>query len=249
MLKALTILAAVLFAMAQPARTAAADTGRIDLSWNDCRFSASSTTFERFACNTNMGVHTLVGSFLAPADIMAMSANEFVIDIVTAGATLADWWAFGTGRCRPQTSLQGNFDFTGGPDCYDYWQDGAVGSLTEDAPVGNGVRIRGVVSLPAGDPRITSIPQSTLVYSFKAVINNEKTMGLGSCGGCAADACILLRYIRIVQAPPFQTYTIIPPLHSNYVIWQGWDDIANGFCPEVTPAKKQTWGSIKALYR
>src|SRR5947207_13699112 len=93
---------------------------RIDLGWNDCPSGASYAFTEGFACDTNAGVHTLVGSFVAPAGITAMSANEVVIDMVTASAALADWWTFGTSQCRPQTSLQGNFDFTAGPSyCYD----------------------------------------------------------------------------------------------------------------------------------
>ena len=61
---------------------------RINLGWNDCPSGASYALTERFACDTNAGVHTLVGSFVAPAGITAMSANEVVIDMVTASAAL-----------------------------------------------------------------------------------------------------------------------------------------------------------------
>jgi hypothetical protein len=38
------------------------------------------------------------------------------------------------------------------------------------------------------------------------------------------------------------------PASAQHVIWQAWSDPSGG-CPQVTPAKPQTWGSIKALYR
>jgi hypothetical protein len=154
----------------------------------------------------------------------------------------------GPAGCRT-TSLSGIFDFTSGPfTCYDYWQGGAVGAITLDVrnQVGNRARILGVFALPAGDPRITAVPEGLQVYSFQARINNAKTAGMGSCAGCVAEACIVLRSIRLNQHPPLPMPTLTDPAVSQYVIWQSW---SGGDCPQVTPAKKQTWGSIKALYR
>ena len=228
----------------------------IDLGWNDCPGGATYSLTQTFACDTNAGIHTMVGSFVAPAGIEAMSANEIVIEVQTGGPQLAAWWTYGAGQCRAATSLQGNFDFTGGPfTCYDYWQGGAIGALiwqSEGFPYGlNHCRIKGVFALPAGDARITAIPEGTHVYSFKANINNAKSIGLGACGGCGDEACIVLNLIAINQpAPQPPRIPLQNPEFAAFVTWQGWSTPdPNNQCPAVTPARSRTWGSIKALYR
>jgi hypothetical protein len=191
----------------------------------------------------------LFGSFVAPSCVNAMSANEIVMDIQSAGLSLPAWWGMRTGACRASSSLGGNFDFTGGPfTCFDYWQGGAIGALSEAAPVGNRARILGVFALPAGDPRITGILEGTEVYSFKAVINNARSTGLGACAGCATGVCIVLNSIKVnqpVTAPAGGKY-IANPATRAYATWQGG---IGANCYAATPAKNVTWGTIKAIYR
>ena len=225
----------------------------INLGWNDCPGGGTYKLIETFACNTNVGVHTMVGSFVAPAGVQMVSANEVVIDIKTGpDFALPDWWKMGTGRCRP-TSLSSNFDFTGGPfSCHDYWQGGAIGAAQEDPPNGfdNRARIKMIMALPAGDPRITSIAEGLHVYSFKLNINNARTVGMGSCAGCSAEACIALQIIKLNQPVPLPRIDLTNPSTAQHVIWQAWTTVdPNNLCPSVTPVKSQTWGSIKALYR
>ena len=225
--------------------------GGLNLGWVNCPTGVGYTLTRTSLCSSNSGINTMVGSFVAPGGIDQMSANEVVIDLQTSGALLADWWRMGTGRCRP-TALGYSFDFTGGPiDCYDYWQGGAIGALQEDPPgTNNRARIKGVFALPAGDSRITSVPVDLEVYSFKLNINNSKTAGLGACAGCNAEACIVLNEIKANQPPPLTTVSIANPAASAHVIWQAWTDPnPSNACPLVTPTRKQTWGSIKSLYR
>jgi hypothetical protein len=170
--------------LALTAGFAYAGPGGLNLGWDDCGGLPASLN-KVSACASNSGINTLVGSFVAPSCVNAMSANEIVMDVQTPGATLTPWWGMRSGSCRASASLAGNFDFTTGPfTCYDYWQGGAIGAIQEDAPVGNRVRIKGVFALPAGDARITAIAEGTEVYSYKANINNAKTVGLGACAGC-----------------------------------------------------------------
>jgi hypothetical protein len=225
-----------------------------NLGWNDCPSGATYALRETFACDTDVGIHTMVASFVAPAGINAMSASEVTIDMQTGGASLASWWTFGSGQCRTSASLLGSFDFVSGPStCYDYWQGGAIGALGWSAQPNttNRCRIRGVFALPAGDPRITSIPEGLEVYSFKAIIHNDKSAGPGACAGCSDEACIVLNVLTLDQPAPNPPQTrLTSPAVVGHVLWQGWStpDPSNQ-CPEVTPAKQQTWGSIKALYR
>jgi hypothetical protein len=227
----------------------------IDLGWDDCPGGAAYSVIKTFACNTNVGVNTMVGSFVAPEGVVAMSSNEIVMDVQTGGLALPAWWKMATGQCRPATSVAGTFDFTGGPfTCYDYWQAGAIGALNWSVlpTTTNRCRIKGVFALPAGDERITSILEGTHVYSFKGRIINAQSTGLGACAGCSDEACIVLNSIRINQ-PASSGHTQIHlsnPATVQHVIWQAWSTGNPVYqCPTVTPTKTRSWGSIKALYR
>jgi hypothetical protein len=222
--------------------------GGLNLGWGDCGGLPASLN-ETFACDTNVGIHTLVGSFVAPSFVTAMSANEVVMEVQSPGTSLVPWWGMRTGACRASASLNANFNFAAGPfTCYDYWQAGAIGSIAEDAPIGNRVRIKGVFALPAGDSRITGIPEGTEVYSFKANINSARTTGLGACAGCLTGVCIVLNSIKLNQpfANPNGGKYIGSPATRAYVTWQGG---ASANCYAATPAKNTTWGMLKAKYR
>jgi hypothetical protein len=236
--------------LALTAGMAFAGAGGLNLGWNDCGGDPS-TLNQVFACNTNAAspLHTLVGSFMAPSCVNAMSANEVVMDIQSTGAVLPQWWNVRTGGCRVPTSMLGNFDFTAGPfTCLDYWQGGATGGLSEEAPVANRARIKAVFALPAGSPGITGIPEGTEVYSYKCNINNAKTVGLGACAGCQTGVCIVLNSIKINQpvSEPCGGKFVSAPAVRNFATWQGG---IGGDCYQATPAKNTTWGSVKALYR
>jgi len=228
----------------------------ISLGWNDCPGGATYSLTKTFACDTNLGTHTLVGSFTAPAGVEAMSANETAIILQTNGNALPDWWKFGAGTCR-SASLSGSaaFSSAGLTQCLDYWQDhGVAPTPAYDVNFGaaNRARIRELVALPAGDPQIGPLTEGTEVYSFKININSAATVGPGACAGCGDEACIVLQFINVLQPPgtPGGSFHLTNPAPAFYAIWQAWTnpDPANA-CPAVTPARQQTWGSIKAVYR
>jgi hypothetical protein len=220
--------------------------GGLNLGWDDCGGLPASGN-KTFACDTNVGFNTLIGSFVAPSFVTQMTANEVVMDLESAGVTLPAWWnmrfQFG---CRP-SSLSANFDFTAGPfSCYDYWQGAAVSGINMDSPVGNRARIKAICALPAGDPHIGGILEGTEVYSFKARISNTKTVGLGACAGCATGVCIVLESIKLNQpAVQYGAKFIGSPATRAFATWQGG---ISGNCYAATPAKNVTWGSIKAQY-
>jgi hypothetical protein len=246
------VFAAVLAIAFMPAHAAGAG---INLSWDDC--GTHGVQMRAFACNTNAGTNTIVGSFVANEYLLAVSGGEMTMDLNTSSPALPNWWMQRTGSCRAG-SLNGNFDFTGGDSgCWDYWQGGAVGAIVQDPPQGNRVRLKGVFALPTGDSRIVPIADGTEVYSFKAVISNAKTTGLGACGGCDEGACFMLNYIQVNQAPLYSNYYFSAPADRNFVTWQcpgglvivdpGIGTFCELNCP--TPAQSRTWGQIKQLYR
>ena len=226
----------------------------INLAWDDC--GAHGAELRKFACDTNEGSHTLVVSFVAPQGVSLMSSNEIVIDLESVGSSVPDWWrlrASAPAGCRAG-SLTYNVDFTGAFNCYDYWQGAAAAAIVEDAPIGNRARIKGLVALPAGDPRIGPVPEGIEVYSFKAVIKNTKTAGEGACSGCGLAVCIVLNSVKITQPLPLGSIFLGNPDVRQYVSWQceatpsvhgGCFDFSG--CP--TPALSRTWGQIKQFYR
>ena len=219
----------------------------INLGWDDCPGGATYSSTRTFACDSDAGTNVLVGSYVAPAGIEKLSANEFALDVQAAGS-VPDWWGLRNGLCR-QTSLTSDYNFGEGPStCYDYWQGDAIGAVQADPPADNHVRIRGVVAIPSINPAIRSVAEGTHVYSFKVIINNAKSVGPGACGGCATEVCIVLSSIRLNQPPPLSMPILTEAVTSAHVIWQG----ATASCGDLgraTPAKRQSWGAIKSLYR
>jgi hypothetical protein len=234
----------------------ASGTGTINLGWNDCP-SGGGVVTRTFACNTNAGVpNILFGTFVAGDGLTLVSGFAATIDLQTSGPDLAPWWQLRASLpagCR-STSMGASFDFTGGPfNCTDYWGGGAAGGGSAEYPTtaANRARLKAQAALPLGDGRITAIPKGTEVYTFKLTINNQKTVG-GACPGCSDEACIVLNSILVTQTPgtPGGNYTYSTPGTSSHCIWQAWTTSdPNHFCPQVTPAKSRTWGSIKAIYR
>jgi len=248
MKKKLLMFAALLAVSAAPVWAAG-----INLGWLDCPSGPTYTLSRTFACASNAGTNTLFASYVAPAGIDNQTANTVIIDIQSDQAALPPWWTLGSGQCRPG-SLLGNFDFTTGPGtCQDYWQGGATGGVNWGVlpNTTNRCRIKGVFALPAGSPFIAPLVEGVEYYSCKILVNNLKSTGLGACAGCSNQACIVLNEIILNQAAPSPPITsLINPAASNYCIWQAWTTSdPNNQCPAVTPARKATWGSIKALYR
>ena len=233
--------------LAIAASAAAATAGGINLGWGDCG-GQPATENRTFACDTNAGTNTLVGSFVAPCCVTELQSTEVWMDLQSTGATLPAWWQMRTGQCRAQSLLVG-YDFRSGPfTCMDYWQNRAAGGVTEDPFTGNRARIRLQLALPYQDPGAGPVPEGQEIYSFKCDISNRKTVGAAGCGGCGAGVCIVLNTVKLNQRAgnPYGTYFITAPANRNWVTWQGG---TGADCYLATPARNVTWGSIKTLYK
>jgi hypothetical protein len=244
----IAILAAILMIAASPSPVRGQ---AINLSWNDC--GASGVELRTFACDTNVGVHTLVGSFVPGPSVDSMTAAQAVVDVQTLGPSIPDWWGMRTGYCRP-ASLNASFDFTGGPfNCHDYWQGGAVGGVAADAPAGNRVRIRVAMALPQGDSRVVDLDDDTEVYAFKVNINSAKSTGDGACAGCDVGACIAITNIQVGTITDGQplTFFLFAPATRIHVTWQcpGFVSTVGCMLDCTTPTRNRTWGQVKQLYR
>jgi len=60
-------------------------------------------------------------------------------------------------------------------------------------------------------------------FTFNVTINNQKTVGTGSCSGCTTPACVALNSIQVMQLGGGNV-TLTTPAYGNdshYVAWQG----------------------------
>lgn len=237
------------------ARTASA--GNVNLRWNAC-WGDGGVMNKAFACDTNAGSNTLVGSFVLPQDgPPGVSGIEIAVDLATAGATLPAWWQFkNTGACR-QTSLSVNFVISPlAVQCLDWANGQAFGSVVSyTTPYGpNSARIlaASAVALPTFEGLFGSVE----FFAFNLLFNNQKTVGTGSCSGCSLGACIDLKQIIITNQDSRNDVQLSPGGESPgafdaLATWQGGSGVisSNGGCPAATPTRNSTWGQVKALYR
>jgi len=200
-----------------------------------------------FACDTNLGINTLVASFVAPGSLTALRAAQALLSIQSNGATLPAWWGMRTGFCRSSSSLLMNANFTSGPfTCFDYWQGFAIGAPNLRTPVGNRTLIDVIAALPVEATNIAPIPEGTEVYAFKLTIDNRRTTGLGSCAGCGTGVCIAVNSMKFIQVAPLGDIVLTSPATRAHATWQGGTEID---CYLATPVRDMTWGRIKTLYR
>ena len=217
----------------------------LNLRWSACAADAGVQN-HTFACDTNIGSNTMVGSFVLDHDMLCVGASESVVDLSAAGASLPDWWRYSSaGTCR-QAAL--SIAARNGTDCPDMFE--AQGSMNIAAyQVGlhgeNSARILSVNGL-----------QITVCLSLVAsqeygiahwTIQNSKTVGSGSCTGCVTPTCIVFNSANIYGCcSSVTTLTTEASAGSNYITWQGGGGTS---CPTATHTKQSSWGSVKSLYR
>ena len=209
-------------ALALAATTAHA--GGVNLRWTRC-YGDGGVLNRTFACNSNVGTNLMAGSFVLDAPLSQVSANEMVIDVNSAAATLPAWWQFrNTGSCRQSSLL---FNTQANPNdvvCADWAQgmsSGGVGSYTVGTLGPNTAQIRAILAVPVASAMDLAAGQE--YFSFNLVINNQKTVGTGSCSGCEAPACVALSSMKVYFDSGNGTVTLNTPANgmtSNYVFWQ-----------------------------
>ena len=232
---------------------ALAQQGGINLSWNDC--GAYGQSLETFACNTNVGTHRLVASFVSPLPLTQLEGVDVIVDMAFLQPTVPSWWMAQSGGCRTP-AITSNADFSAGPSsCGDPW-GGAVlsaANVQPGVPFPNRVRLRALAAVyPANTP--VTVDDVTEYYAVEFVIGNQKTVGPAACAGCNEPACVLLTSIKLVQSVGVGDYTLTNPLTNQLVGWQCQAAIGHGGCyfdpySCTTPTRNPTWGAIKGMYR
>lgn len=227
----------------------------VALRWSQC-YGDGGAINRNFACDTNAGTNILVGSFQLAAEALAHRGNEIVLDIAAADPQWPAWWAMkNPGTCRPASLT---IDFLGNAmiNCPDWANGQAAGAISSYLIGYNGpntARILAASAVPAGMLDV-KVPEQEY-FSFRLKVDNAKTAGAGACAGCDVPVCIVLQSIKYLTPLPQYDQVMTGPFNgtdSHYVTWQGGGSptTPNGTgCPAATPARRETWGAVKALYR
>jgi len=241
-MKKIALLTGVLLALSASMALAQ---GGINLAWNDCQGPVNAT----FACNTNTGTNTMVGSFDPPHVLTQFLGISAQVDITTDQANLPDWWKHGSGQCRGTTALATNFDGSTAPTCTDVYFGQAAGGFAYDVGFGSPARARFRIQCAVPIDNRTEVDPGTEYFAFKGIIQHTKSTGTGSCAGCTEPACIVLNEIQLFQPPEAaDDPQITNPRDRNYITWQPPPTGPAG-CPLTTATRNSTWGQVKSLYR
>lgn len=227
--------------------------GSVNYSWTQCIVDGG-VAGRVFACGSNSGTNVSIGTFTTDAQVPDFIGVEVVIDIQSNGA-LPEWWKFNqSGSCR-QNSLAASFDWSvlaGG--CADAYagalpQGGIAGYFYVGSPlqsVDNPTdpsRARLKIGAAVADANI--VDAGIEYYAFRLAMNNLKTVGTGSCPGCATDVCLVLNSVKAAGlSGPFELCVSTDPASNPAITWQN----GVGLCA-ATPAQNRTWGQVKSLYR
>ena len=233
----------------------------LSLAWFHCYSEGTGTHNAVFACNTNAGVHSLVGSFELANDMANVIGTEIVLNLAADAPALPDWWQFkNTGTCR-LAALSAAFANPGSLACPDWSAGLMIGGLgayctasvgCPTSPSANAAIIKLINAVAPNDA--TPLLGGQTYYDFTINISNIKTVGDGSCNGCTVPVCIVLNSINVVAKDNVEHRFLsgaASPV-SNFVTWQGGGNPVGGGtigCPAATATRTSSWGSVKSLYR
>jgi len=250
-MKKVTLLCAFLLAMSASVAAAAG----VGLRWTAC-LSDGGAINRAFACNSNNGSNTLIGTFETnAAGLLHTSGNEVVIDLASQSTPLPAWWAFkNVGTCR-SAALTMNFVAPAtAVNCAD-WAVGAaaggIGAYNIGLRGPNTARV--VAALAVAPDNLQDLVSGQEYFSFNLVISNVKTVN--GCAGCSDPVCIVFNSINLTTPVLANNIFLTGPSNGtdgNYCTWQGGGAPVVGAvtgAPQATPTKNKTWSQVKSLYR
>jgi hypothetical protein len=223
----------------------------VNLRWNEC-FDDGGLQNESFACDINTGVRELVGSFELGADLSQVSNLEIVLDLATAGSTLPARWQFkNVGTCRTTSLRVSGVISATAVACTDWSAGAAAGGLAAYNPGLLGPTTARIVAGFFISQPLVDLVAGQEYFAFNALIDNQKTLGDGACGGCTTPACIVCSRIQVGTPPdagqPSRDVTLTGPTNGMdgfYATWQGGAGVASlrgQGCPAATPTHATTW--------
>jgi len=239
--------AASALALAVMLATPARALSPVNLRWDAC-LGDGGVSNKSFACDTNIGFNTLVGSWVAPMDLFDLVGNDIAVDFGAYMPVMPAWWEFkNAGACRQNSlSFSAVIPLTAA-NCVD-WASGQATALVTSytlGPIPGIARLLATTTIP---PSLIEIFTGQEYFSFSIRINNLKTVGAGACGACDVPICIILKAIDLKRMPPAYEVPLRPAnLADAFVLWQPAP--GQTMCARSVPVQNRTWGEVKSLYR
>jgi hypothetical protein len=233
----------------------AAHAAGLALRWDNC-YADGGVINKNIACDTNDGSETLIGSVFVTKSMLTPDADEFILRLASAGASLPQWWAFGFGFCRSSAPFISTTPPASAVNCEDWSNGNAVGGLVSYVIADKGsntAMILGASAIPQSVLR--NLPSGQEYFVFRLLLQHSSSVGTGSCAGCETPVCISFSVNRMQTAAPFAAQYIDYPINgtdSNYVTWQGGGGITSPLgvgCPAATPVRQRSWSAVKTLYQ
>jgi len=219
----------------------------LSLAWQDCRAPAGTgSTNQSFGCGSNISEFPLFPVFTLASPVDSVLAVELVIDVDVAADPLPDWWRTDPGQCRAN-------GWSAGPalsaSCSDPWGGAGTAAFQgwlPGTPGGSGRHGRLLVTAGVLPAQAVALQAFTPYAACRVVLRTNNTT---MCAGCSVPACLVLNSILIRRVPGSSVEEVFlgeaesPGV--NFVTWQG----GSGADCQSVPARRSTWGSVKALYR
>ena len=219
----------------------------INLAWSNC-FPTGLADLSP-VCNiaSNGNVYLLYGSAVSGVAIPDLASQADVIDVQVANPTLDDWWMFASGECRDGSLFITFQGFPNTTTCNKTLFGGSIVPLSDWASkfgVQNRARLRLVCSRVTG----TAMSATTQYQLFQIYIDGQHSAfdpadpGTPECGGCSDQALIVFNFCQLQAISGSNLLLTTPnnnPVGRQHVTWQA----------NPVPARRQTWGQIKSLYR
>jgi hypothetical protein len=248
--------------------------GGIAMRWDRC-YGDGGVANKLFACDTNTGVERLVVSFVPDVDVPDLNGIEVGVEVASSTASLPAWWQYFTaGSCRSTAASVSVTPPAGSVQCTDPSAGNWAGGLGAYSPntgsgafYGNNAAVF-QIALALPQPLTAPVQAGHEYHAVTIVITHARSVGTGACSGCVTPMCLAASYVTLTTSGSGGTVqTLSHPFagNSSAVSWQGGSPeltfVPQGSRPSArpyayisgcglpTPARNQTWGAIKSLYR
>ncbi|MEQ1833846.1 MAG: hypothetical protein ABL977_12390 [Candidatus Eisenbacteria bacterium] len=203
---------------------------------------------QNFSCGISINDLPLFPALRLEAAVDSVLSAEVVIDVEVATDPLPTWWHMEPGGCH-STPPGWVASLATSSTCTDPWA-GAGSASVQGWLVGTpGASTRHARLLVAvgGLPGTLATLDAGVGYSLcRIALRSDNSL---TCEGCSVPACLVFNSVLVRRLPGSTPESLVfstpEAAGRNMIVWQG----GTGADCQAVPARRSTWGAVKALYR